>query len=100
MKKIIALMILIGFSGAYAAAGTTVTAPKHMRYVDGIAECTGICRIIYSVDGKVSDMPVKLFVIENGKKRVAKASEHMIIRWGVQTLGAKQGDCVQYEAAL
>jgi len=74
--------------------------PKHMLYVGESAKCSGVCTITYSIDGKVFDVPAKLFVTENGKKRVAKAIEYKAIRWVVQTLGAKQSSSVQFDATL
>lgn len=89
-------------NGTETAQNLVITnaVPKHMRFVGGSAKCAGICSITYSVNGKVFDMPANLFVIENGKKRVAKASEYIVIRWIVQTLDAKQSSSVQYEAIL
>lgn len=78
----------------------TNAVPKHMLYMDGSAKCVGICSITYSVNGKVFDTPANLFVIENGKTRLARASEYMVVRWVVQALGAKQSSSVQYEAIL
>jgi uncharacterized repeat protein (TIGR01451 family) len=78
----------------------TNSIPKHMLYVDGSAKCTGVCSTTYSLDGKLFDVPAKLFVTENGKKRAAKAAEYKAIRWIVQTLGAKQSSSVQFDAIL
>jgi len=74
--------------------------PKHMLYVDGSAKCDGVCSITYSLDGKAFDLPAKLFVTENGKKRVAKALEYKAIRWVVQTLDANQSSNVQFDTIL
>jgi uncharacterized repeat protein (TIGR01451 family) len=74
--------------------------PKHMLYVAGSAKCAGVCSITYSLDGKLFDVPAKLFVIENGKKRLAKAIEYKAIRWVVQALDAKQSSSVQFDATL
>jgi predicted metal-binding protein len=103
-KKIlgIAFMMPIVFSGGYAtcaAEGTTAIVPKHIYKIEESAKCNGICSIAYSVDGKVVNMPVKLFVTKDGKKIVSKSSD-MVIRWTVQTTDAKQNSSVQYEACL
>ncbi len=78
----------------------TNSVPKHMLYVGGSAKCAGVCNITYSLDGKLFDVPSKLFVTENGKKRAAKAAEYKAIRWVVQTLDAKQSSSVQFDATL
>lgn len=74
--------------------------PKHMFYVGGSAKCAGVCSITYSLDGKLFDVPAKLFVTENGKKRLAKATEYKAIRWVVQALDAKQSSSVQFDTIL
>lgn len=92
----------ISNNGNATAQNLVVTnpVPKHMLYVGESAKCSGVCTITYSIDGKVFDVPAKLFVTENGKKRVAKATEYKAIRWVVQTLGAKQSSSVQFDATL
>jgi uncharacterized repeat protein (TIGR01451 family) len=74
--------------------------PMHMLYVNESAKCNGACSITYSLDGKVFDVPAKLFVTEKGKKRVAKATEYKAIRWALPTLGAKQSINVYFDATL
>jgi hypothetical protein len=74
--------------------------PMHMLYVGGSAKCDGTCIITYSLDGKVFDVPAKLFVTEKGKKRVAKASEYKAIRWSLPTLIAKQNISMYFDATL
>ncbi|MDD5405403.1 MAG: hypothetical protein PHE73_00520 [Sulfurovaceae bacterium] len=92
----------ISNNGADTAENLVITnpVPNHMRYVEGSAKCSGACIITYSLNGKFFDMPAKLFMIENGQKRVAKATEYKAIRWVVQTLGAKQNSSVQFDATL
>lgn len=89
-------------SGTQAAQNLVITnpIPKHMLYAEGSAKCDGACSITYSLDGKAFDVPDKLFVTENGKKRTAKATEYKAIRWVVQTLDAKQSSSVQFDAIL
>ena len=74
--------------------------PMYMLYVGGSAKCDGACSITYSLDGKVFDVPAKLFVTEKGKKRIAKATEYKAIRWALPTLGAKQSISVYFDATL
>lgn len=92
----------ISSNGTQAAQNLVITnpVPMYMLYVGGSAKCTGSCNITYSLDGKVFDVPAKLFVTEKGKKRVAKATEYKAIRWALPTLGAKQSISVHFDATL
>jgi len=75
--------------------------PKFMTYTDGSAKCKTPCKVVFSVDGgKTFDLPNNLFVVENGKKRVARANEYGAVRWTILSLGAGQKDECIYEAVL
>ena len=89
-------------TGDQAAEDLVITnpVPKHMQYLEGSAKCAGACTITYSLDGKVFDMPDKLFVTEKGKKRRARASEYKAVKWVIERLGAKQRSSVQFDAIL
>lgn len=74
---------------------------EFMSYVDGSAECKTPGEVLFSVDnGKTFDVPKNLFVVENGKKRVAKPSEYSAIRWSVKALDAGATEECGYEAIL
>ncbi len=89
-------------SGLENATNLVITnaIPKNMSFVDSSAVCSTKCDISYSLDNKVFDIPANLMVTENGKKRVANASDYKAIKWNIKSLGNKQKDTVQYEAIL
>lgn len=75
--------------------------PMHMVYIESSARCKSSCKVTFSVDnGKSFDIPSNLFVVDQGKKRVAKPSEYTAVKWTLLSVAPNQKDECIYEAVL
>ncbi len=76
--------------------------PKHTEYIEGSAKCQKDCNILFSVDnGKSFKEPNKLYVVKNGKKRLATAKDYTNVRWVLtQALEANSKTYVSFKTRL
>jgi len=73
--------------------------PEHTNFIANSVKCDG-CTIVYSVDGKEYQSASKLFIKDNGVKRLAKAEEYSHIKFTLNTLSPKSEAKIQFKTKL
>ena len=73
--------------------------PEHTNFIANSVKCDN-CVIVYSVDGKDYQPASKLFIKDNGVKRLAKAEEYTHLKFTLNTLNPKSEAKIEFKTKI
>ncbi len=73
--------------------------PEHTNFVGNSVKCNG-CTVLYSIDGENYKPASKLFIKDDGVKRLALAKEYTHIKFIINSLNAKAETKVEFKTKI
>jgi len=73
--------------------------PEHTTFIANSVKCVD-CTILYSVDGKEYESASKLFIKDNGVKRLARAEEYTHLKFTLNTLPSKSESKIEFKTKI
>jgi uncharacterized repeat protein (TIGR01451 family) len=73
--------------------------PEHTTFIANSVKCID-CTTLYSVDGKEYQSAAKLFIKDNGVKRLAKAEEYTHLKFTLNTLKSKSESKIEFKTKI
>ena len=73
--------------------------PEHTTFIANSVKCVD-CTTLYSIDGKEYESASKLFIKDNGVKRLAKAEEYTHLKFTLNTLKSKSESKIEFKTKI
>ena len=73
--------------------------PEHTNFVANSVKCND-CTVLYSIDGENYKPASKLFIKDDGVKRLALATEYTHIKFTINSLNAKSETKVEFKTKI
>ena len=73
--------------------------PEHTTFIANSVKCVD-CTTLYSIDGKEYESASKLFIKDNGVRRLAKAEEYTHLKFTLNTLPSKSESKIEFKTKI